>query len=210
MNSRTDAGIVSGTPLVSMPTDAHAVRTELHRELIRQHVHRGERHRIAAHRMQVAACLVIAQGVDPVAAAKGEDHTRPLRHHVPGRGSGRHELGCDRLVCGSFDVGDRELDQLGALPVLDRHHVERDVDASRLRNNGIDERVDCGLVERVDDRGLRAPAARVDVVRHCLERSSRTPREVHRCAFTRERARRPRRRCARRRRRSLRLCRRVP
>ena len=34
-----------------------------------------------------------------------------------------------------------------------------------------------------------APAACVDVVRHDLERCLRTPREVHRCAFTRERAR---------------------
>jgi len=75
------------------------------------------------------------------------------------------------------------------LVVAALYEVERDVDAARLRGDGVGVLVDRALVERVDDGDLGAPGRGGDVGRDALERLERAAREEHGRARACERAR---------------------
>jgi hypothetical protein len=75
--------------------------------------------------------------------------------------------------------------------VHDAHGVDRDVDAARLRRDGIGVLGNRSLVERIDLRGLRSSASSDDVGRDGIESRLRAPGEEDPGAFPREDARDP-------------------
>jgi hypothetical protein len=118
----------------------------------------------------------------------GHDHPRFVRNHPPGRHACgqevRRRVGRDR----QGELLDIQLDQRHTQNLRPRHpnRVERDIDAARLINHGLQMLVHSLLVESVDLRRLGGSAGGNDVLSDRFDRCPEAPGEKKRGPLARK------------------------